>query len=127
MASRNAFPAKNLHPETFTINCSFAPNGSSAVASSSYEGPIGSVSRTGVGTFLVTFTDKWLGLLSAVATLQLSAAADSVVQLGDYTAASKTLVVRVLTAGSAADVAADANNRIHLALTFRNTSLTVKA
>lgn len=127
MASRNAFPGYNLGPELFTIHGSFAPNGTNPPAAASIEGALNSVTRTGAGLFLVTLKDQWLGLVAAIGALQLNVAGDSQVQFGAYDAAAKTLVVRILTAGAAADVAANANNRVHLALTFRNTSHTIKS
>ena len=127
MASRNHFTANSLHPETVLVTCSFAPNGTGAPAAASNEGPINTVTRTGVGTFQVTFKDAFPGMLSAQGTVQLAASGNTIVQFGTYTPASRTLVVRTLTGGVDADVAAGANNRVHLLVAFRNTTNTVKS
>jgi hypothetical protein len=126
MARFSLFPMRSGHPETVSLMGSFAPNGAGAVDQSSIEGPIGSVTRSGVGVFDIVFADSHPGLLAAAATLQLNALADSDVQFGAYDAANKKITVRVKTAGVAADIAANANNRIHLVFHFRDTTLTVK-
>lgn len=128
MGSRQSlFPLRSAHPETICIPCSFAPNGTSAPAAASNEGPINSVTRTGVGVFEVTFKDSWPGLLGCVPGVQLNALADTDVQLGAFAVGTKKLIIRVKTAGVAADIAANANNRIHLLCFFRNTTHTVKS
>lgn len=127
MARGTQFPAKSAHPETLLHIGSFAPNGAGAVDQSSIEGPIGAVARTGVGVFEVTLNDLHPGLMAAFAAVMLNALADTDVQLGAWVPATKKLIVRVKTAGVAADIAANANNRIQLMLVFRETSLTVKA
>lgn len=122
MASRTLYDKQSPHPAHADVAFSFAPAGTGAPTSVEGKG-VSTVTRTGVGTFLVTLQDAWNALVAATGTLQLSAAADSVVQFGDYSASAKTLVVRVLTAGAAADVAANANNRVHVSLTLRNSSV----
>lgn len=128
MGSRQAlFPTRSGHPETIFMPCSFAPNGTGAPASADFEGPINSVSRTGVGVFEVTFKDTWPDLLSCVPGVQLDALADTDVQIGSFTPSTRKLIVRVKTAGVAADIAANANNRINLLCVFRNTTHQVKS
>ena len=83
------------------------------------------VARGGTGSFTVTLADSYPGLLSAQCSVGLNAAADTKVQFGaiDVTTA-KTVVITVITTASAADIASNANNRIHFVLFLRNTSLT---
>lgn len=78
------------------------------------------VAYTGMGTYTVTFGEKFAQLLAAVATLQLASADDKFAQVGTYDASAKTLVVRVLDASDAAvaEVAANANNRVNLICVF---------
>lgn len=108
---------------------SFAPNGSSAVSAASNKGDANggayTVARTSAGLFTITFADKWDDLLSFVATLQQASGGDQFLQVGTYTAASRTITVRVWDVSGAAvdDVAADANNRINFIAVFRNTSV----
>jgi hypothetical protein len=115
------------------VDFSFAPNGSSAVAATSNRGKgLYSVARDSAGVFTCTFTADYAALVCATATLQLAASDDKFVQIGTFTAgtaaARATLVVRILdnAAGTiaVADVAADANNRVHVRCTFRKGSIT---
>ncbi len=122
MAARNYSPLRALNRETVLMEGSFAPNGSSAVAASSRSGLGFSVARTGTGAFLVTFSDKFASVIKASAHLQLATPADSDAQVGTIDLAAKTMVITVLTAGSPADIAADANNRINFSVSFRNSA-----
>lgn len=127
MASRTMFDIKVLTPGLVSISGSFAPNGAGAVDQTSLEGPINAVARTGVGVFEVTLKDKYLAIVSAFGSVQLNALADTDVQFGAWDGTTKKLIVRIKTAGVAADIAANANNRISLVLHFRETSLTIKS
>ena len=112
------------------LDMSFAPNGSSAVAASSIRGKgVFSVARTAAGLFTVTFTSDYAALVSGRITVQITGdATDLCPQLGDFTAgtssARPTLKCRLMTATTPTDLAADANNRVHLMLTFRKSSVT---
>ena len=79
------------------------------------------VARTGVGTFEVTLSDAYAAVESAQAHLQLLNPADSFAQLGSYTAATRKLVIRTLTAGVVADIAADPHNIVHFQIVVKNT------
>lgn len=103
------------------VTGSWAPAGTGAVTT--VRGAGFTVARTDVGVFTITFSEKFPSLVSANATAQLAAAADTQAQAGTYTAASKTLVVRTLTAGSEADIAANANNRVNFICWFRKTGV----
>jgi hypothetical protein len=122
MAARNFSGLKTLGRELIVIAGSFAPNGSSAVSATSRKGRGWSVARTDVGLFTITFTDKYVDLVSAIATAQLATAADIKAQIGTYTAASKTLVIRLLAVATETEVAADANNRVNFVCVFSNSS-----
>lgn len=122
MAARNLAPVRSLNRDIVRIEGSFAPNGSSAVSASSRAGLGFTVARSGVGEFLVTFTDKFASYLFADAHLQMAAATDSVAQVGDIDLSAKTMEIHTLTAGSAADIAANANNRINFVVVFRNSA-----
>lgn len=125
---------KRAHGRDYVdLDMSFAPNGSSPVAATSIRGKgVYSVARDDVGTFTITFSSDYAALVCGTATLQLATAADSFTQLGTFTAgtatARATLVVRVMdnSAGTiaAADIAANANNRINVRCTFRKGSVT---
>ena len=125
MADKIFFDVQALNPHVKIIAGSFKPNGSSAVANADNTGTGFTVARGGTGSFTVTLDDKYPGLLSGQCSLALNAAADSKVQFGAIDVASaKTVIINVITTASAADIAANANNRIHFCLMLRNTSLT---
>tara|TARA_R110000751_G_scaffold149908_1_gene254840 strand:+ start:215 stop:595 length:381 start_codon:yes stop_codon:yes gene_type:complete len=125
MAEKIFFGVQALNPSVKIVCGSFKPNGSSAVDNTANTGTGWTVARGGVGIFTVTLGDKYPAVLSATCSVALSAVADTLVQFGAIDVASaKTLVVNVITGGSAADIAANAANRIHFCLLLRNTDLT---
>ena len=125
MADLIFYDVQALNPHVKIIAGSFKPNGSSAVANTDNTGTGFTVARSGTGSFTVTLDAKYPGLLSGQCSLALNAVADSKVQFGAIDVASaKTVVINVITTASAADIAANANNRIHFCLMLRNTSLT---
>jgi hypothetical protein len=99
--------------EVVLICGSFAPAGDGWAAT-----------RSGVGVFTITFEHNWQDLIAAIGTVQLSTAADMDAQVGDYTAASRTLVLRTVAGATETDIAADANNRVHFVVAFKKTSTT---
>ena len=104
---------------------SFAPD--SGNAPTTLRGKDFSVVHTAQGVFTLTFTEPHGQLISATATVQLAAADDRTAQIGTYTAADKTLVIRVgdgAGAGAEQDIAANANNRVNFICVFDD-SLTV--
>ena len=113
---------QSLSRETKLIVGSFAPAGAGALTDAKGDG--WTAARSGVGTYLVTFTHNWKDMLGAIATLQLASAADSKLQVGTYDATARTLVIRNITTASAAEIAADANNRVNFAVLFKRTSTT---
>lgn len=127
-ASRAFRPtARVLNPGEIVISGSFAPNGASAVDNTANAGVGWTVARTSTGLFTITLQDAYLALNSATAQLQLAAADDKAVQIGVADVASaKTVQIRVYDTSGAgvADVAANANNRIHFQLRLRNTTVT---
>jgi hypothetical protein len=125
MANRNLTHAQVLNRGEVVICGSFAPNGTDAVDAASNTGTGWSVARTGVGIFVVTLQDKWVGLFSAQVSVQLSSGGARAAQLGDIDVASaKTVLIRTVGAdGSPADIDANANNRIHFVLRLRNSTV----
>lgn len=102
------------------INGHFSPNGTGAVTA-----PIGlgwTVARTGVGVFTITLEDAYKEFESGQAQVQLDPAADTFAQLGAYDATARTLVLRTLTGGAAADIASGANNTVQFQLVMKNTA-----
>lgn len=77
-----------------------------------------SVSRTGAGTFLLTFDNKYPVILSKTATVQHTTAVDLVPQFGDFSASAGTLVLRLVAVATATDMAANANSSVSFDITF---------
>jgi hypothetical protein len=115
--------AKSYQVGTIVLSGSFAPNGTSAVSSSSVKGVGFTVARTNAGIFTVTLDKVYGELVSANATVQLATPADTQAQIGSVSLSGKTVVINTLTAGSLADIAADANNRVNFVLVVRDTTI----
>lgn len=101
---------------------SFAPAGTGTITDPKGDG--WSATRTGVGTFTITFDSNYNEMISANATLQLASAADSKVQIGSYDSAASTLVIRTITGTAAADIAANANNRVNFMVAMKRSTET---
>ena len=103
---------------------SWAPAG--AGAPTDLNGSGFTVVRTSQGLFTVTLTDPAVRVRSAVPGLQLAAADNMFPQLGSIdVATAKTVEVRVVDeTGAVQDVAADANNRVHLTMTLTRDTVT---
>ena len=124
MASRVFRNVQALNPELKIVTGSFTTNGSSDPDSDNNTGKGWSVARTGTGELTVTLEDTYPALLSGNCSLGLNAAGDSQVQFGAIdVVTAKTIVIRTITAGSAANIAANANNRVHFTLCLRNTDI----
>lgn len=123
MSNRTFHPPRAIAPETVLLAGNFDTNGASSPAS-----PVGkgyTVARTGTGTYTVTLTDNYPQLLAAEVSAQCNTAAGFQVEFGAISlpnTAGPTLVIRTLVAGAAADVAANANNRVHFRLALCNSS-----
>lgn len=109
--SKDAFPYPSHNPNTQRISGRFFPAGTGAPTGLKGRG-IASVTRTGVGAYLVTLADKWGDLTSFNLGLQLHAAADVKLQLGDVDLVAKTIVIRALAVAAAVEIAANANSSI---------------
>lgn len=125
MANKTFYDVQAVNPGVKILAGSFTTNNTSNPDSTNNTGAGWSVARTGTGELTVTLEDSYPGLISAQVSLALNAAGDSKCQFGaiDVTTA-KTVVIRTITGTSAADIAANANNRVHFCLILRNTSLT---
>lgn len=108
--------------ESKLILGSFAPAGTGAPTDVKGDGF--SVARTDVGIYTITLDSLWNDLISANATMQHESVADLVPQFGDYVAASGTIVLSILAAATATEVAADANSRVHFQLAMKRTTTT---
>jgi hypothetical protein len=105
---------------------SFAPNNTSAIAATSNKGTGWSVARTSAGLYTITFKNVGYELVTALTSLQLATKDDKFLQIGSYSAANKTLEIRVwdVSGADVADVAENANNRVHFLCIFRASSVT---
>lgn len=81
---------------------------------------VASIVRDGAGEFTLTLDDDYVAIEYADAHLGMSAATDSIAQVGDIVAdpatGGATIKLHTLTAGAAADIAADANNTVFFAI-----------
>ncbi len=79
------------------VNGSFRPKGTSAPVV--VDGKRWSVVRTSVGLYTVTFGDKYVQLVEALAGARVADATGTLVQAGDFSAANKTLQIRTFRSG----------------------------
>lgn len=119
---RNTTVPRTLVREEVHYSGSFAPNGSSAVANSSNKGLGWTVARTSAGLFTITFSDAFAALQAALATVQLTAAANMTAQIGVVSLAAKTVQIRTLVGATETDIAAGAGNRVNFHIVFRNSA-----
>lgn len=122
---RNLAPVRALVRELIPLPGSFAPNGGSALDLTTRKGLGWTVTRTSTGLFTVTFTDTQADLVAFEAQLQLASADDKYLQMGTLVNTSTPVVqIRVMDISGAAvaDVAANANNRIHFVAWMRNSA-----
>lgn len=120
--NRSTYEARNIAAKRVRVGCVFLPNGTSAPTVASQVG-VTSVARTAIGLFTLTLQDKYVALDSWSVSLMLDAAADTQAELYDDDIASAgTVKVRIKTAGSDADVATDANNRVSVVLWLKATT-----
>ena len=126
MANRNFDVLQALGKNIKVICGSFAPNGGSAVSSSSVKGLGFSVARTGAGIFTITLQDSYVDVVAVQASLQLATPDDKMLQWGAIdVVTAKTLVLNVwdFSGAAVADIAANASNRIHFSLYLRNSTV----
>ena len=123
MSNKDLYRASTPVPDGAALPFSFAPNSGSAVDQTTIKGRnavITSVTRTGAGVFDVVLKDAWDDVIAVTPSIQLNADADATMSSWNYVAATRTLTLRFRTAGAAADVAANANNRLGAVIHVRN-------
>lgn len=122
MALKSLYDVMTVARDRVVIAGSFAPAGTGAVTD--VKGVGFSVARSGVGVFTITFDRTYPDLECAIVSTQLATPTGDVTNVGDYSAANGTLVLDHwdISGGAAADIAANANNRINFLCVFKNTS-----
>lgn len=90
--------------------------------STSYAPGTYSITRTGVGEYTIVFNDLYVKFMGASFTLLAASAVDLVPQIKSFTPSTKTLVVRLLSAGTPTEVAAAAT--LYFEANFRDSSVT---
>jgi len=126
MGSRDYSFAYSACPEQVDVPFSFAPNGASAVDQTTIKGrnrAVLSVTRSNVGVYDVVFRDVFDDLVTFIPSLQLAADADAAISSWTFVPATRTLTLRARTAGAAAEIAANAANRVGGVCIFRNTKV----
>lgn len=127
MANRILYPLKGCNsPGKTLITFGIAPNGTSTptIVEDSCNF-VASVSRSGVGVYAITLTDTYVALAGILTQVQLSAAADTQVQItgAPTVTTTKIITTTILTAGVAADIAANAANVIWFTVVMRDSSV----
>lgn len=134
MADKATYVVNSRDREIHDLHISFAPNGTSApsaVRGTGIRGRGFSISRTGVGVYQITLDDKYpsTALVGFSAGFQNNAAVGHTAEITggfDMSGASQAFSVTILDAsGAAADIAANANNRVFLCLKLQNASTEV--
>lgn len=120
-AAATGIPAHT--PRRYLVHGSFAPNGSSALDATAVKGDVQlfTVAYVSTGLYRVTLAYRANSIEDVQASLQLAAAAAQGLQLGPIDETNRTIDLRVVntSSGAVADVAADANNRIHFTIALR--------
>lgn len=121
--NRRLFEIKGANHGLVQVVGSFAPAGTGAPTS--VKGAGFTVARTGVGTFLVTLADKVPDIHGVSVTAQGVTAGLFTVDVGAITSGTSTatVVLRTLVSGAAADVAANAFNRVNFTITVKDSVL----
>lgn len=124
---------KNRHPvraemrEATLVAGSIAPNAGSALVAGTTRGVGFTAAFISLGVFRLTLLEAYTEITAKKISLQLNALADTDVMFGPFVAAvgttPATLDILVKTAGVAANIAANANNRIDFELTCRRTGI----
>jgi len=118
---------KVMGPETKMINFQFFPQGNS-VAALPLKGDVElvtSVIRTGnAGEFTVTLADAYVKVLAITLQTQLNAFTNIDPQLGPIsnagTSTPLSFIVRTHATGVGTDIAANANNAVHVSMVLRD-------
>jgi len=94
MTQLTSYELKHFNAGVKIVSGSFAPAGTSAPTA--VKGRGFSVTRTGVGLYLLTFRQPYAHMLSALADIRLVAPIGYEIKFGAYSAANKTLAISVL-------------------------------
>src|SRR4051812_28541019 len=122
MSNKGFKPVKGAGNGTRILAFQVLPNGTGTpTIGENPDKVLASVSRSGVGVYVLTLNDKFLALRGISCQVQLATAADTQVQVtASSVASAKTITVTILTAGSAADIAANAGNILHFIAVMRD-------
>lgn len=128
MATRSFHKPMCLAPGRVDLWCTFRPAGAGAPTDLVGKG-VKSVTRTAQGLFDVALQDSYMELESHSVNLMQNAAGKLVAELKTEDVASAsapkvTVRIKDANAGTDADCAANANNRVSVILKLRNTSVT---
>lgn len=106
MRGRNLAPVRALAREMVPIMGKFTLNGAGAIDNTVRKGLGWTAARTGVGTYVVTFTDKWVDIVSVTAGLELVTPASDRKLVWNINVAAKTITFTMLAVGVATESAA---------------------
>jgi hypothetical protein len=109
-------PRKGMVQEVGTINLSAA----AAVSSHTFSSLIASVVKSATGTYTITLADKWVGHFGVQVSVQSSLDTVSAAIVSVDAASAKTVVLKTLIGGAAADVTAA--SVLHVSLILKNST-----
>jgi hypothetical protein len=108
------------------IAFAFAPQGASApVLGEGCNTWVASITHSATGQFTITLADKYNALAASSVEIQMNAVTDVQPQWGAIDVVNaKTLVLNILQSATPTDIAANANNNVHIVLWLRNSTVT---
>lgn len=116
MAERNFDFCETLGRKKRYLACSFRPNGTGAVLDAKFPG--GTVARTNTGEFTLTLADKYAAPLDLHASIVGASALAIQADVAAYDPVASTVVVKIHTAGTAADENAASNRYVTVGMLF---------
>ena len=124
MPMRNNNPMEHTQVGVVRKSGRFRPNGSSAIDATLKKGAGYTPSYVTTGSYLLTFDEVGAELIACGADIMKATDADQKISIGAYSAANKTLAVKVwdISGTAAADLASDADTWISWWAEWQNTS-----
>lgn len=122
MSNKGFKPVLGSGNGTRLVTWQVLPNGTSTpTIGENPDGVLESVSYDDVGVYTMTLNAAFLALRAITCQVQLATAADTQVQVTDTdVSGAKTVTTTILTAGVAANIAANAGNILHFTAVMRD-------
>jgi hypothetical protein len=108
-------------PKQVLISGNFSLSAAAAVSATDFNSLVSSVTKTGTGLYTITLSDKYQKLRAAHINVQTTDAGVSLQNVSDDVSGAKTIVIRTVKAGAAADVTAAA--KIYVTLILKDSTV----